>query len=82
MSQPTIKNPKNVVGPWYCTAPSSTEGDGCISCAVCYSNAPDFYMADENGNAYVYKQPQTEDEIALCDEQLQSCPVNSIGRNG
>ena len=44
--------------------------------------APEFFAEDDNGNAYLKKQPTTPDEIALCIEQMDACPVNSIGKNG
>jgi ferredoxin len=49
---------------------------------VCSTGAPDFFAADDSGYAYVHKQPTTDDEIALCQEQLEACPVTSIGNNG
>lgn len=76
------KHPKNVPGPFYCTDPDDDGGEGCIACNVCYSGAPEFYAEDDNGNAYMKKQPTTPEEIALCDEQMDACPVNSIGKNG
>jgi ferredoxin len=82
MAQPGNKHPQNVPGPWYCTNSDDASGEGCIACSVCYTGAPDFFVEDANGNAYVHKQPTTEDEIALCQEQLEACPVTSIGANG
>jgi ferredoxin len=82
MANPNLKHKKNVSGPWYCTDPDDERGEGCISCNVCYSGAPEFFAEDENGNAYVIQQPTLPHEIALCQEQLDSCPVNSIGKDG
>ena len=79
MSQAAHKHALNVAGPWFCTNPEDPAGEGCIACSVCYTGAPDFFAADENGHAYVTKQPSTDDEIALCQEQLEACPVTSIG---
>jgi len=76
------KHPKNIPGPFYCTDPDDDGGEGCIACNVCYSGAPEFFAEDDNGNAYIKKQPTTPDEIALCVEQMDACPVNSIGKNG
>ncbi len=75
------KHPKNVPGPFYCTDPDD-DSEACIACNICYSGAPEFFAEDDNGNAYVKKQPITPDEIALCIEQMDACPVNSIGKNG
>lgn len=76
------KHPQNIPGPFYCTDPDDEDGEGCIACNVCYSGAPDFFAEDDNGNAYVYKQPTNPEEISLCEEQMDACPVNSIGNNG
>jgi ferredoxin len=57
-------------------------GEGCIACNVCYTGAPEFFKEDEDGNAYVGKQPTTAAEIELCQEQLEACPVASIGKDG
>lgn len=82
MANPKMKHKLNVPGAWFCTDPDDDNGEGCIACNVCYTGAPDFFKEDEDGNAYVGKQPTTPDEIALCQEQLEACPVNSIGKNG
>ena len=55
----------------------------CIDCDVCRDTAPDnFTRSDENGYSYVYKQPESEDERALCEEALAACPVEAIGNDG
>lgn len=55
----------------------------CIDCDVCRDTAPDnFARNDENGYSYVYKQPETPDELALCKEALDACPVEAIGDDG
>lgn len=79
MANKEMKHASNVAGAWYCTDPEDDGGEGCIACNVCYSGAPDFFAEDEDGNAYVKKQPQTAEEIELCQEQLDACPVASIG---
>ena len=82
MSNPNAKNKLNVAGPWFCTDPDDAEGEGCIACGLCYEGAPKFYAADDDGNAYIKNQPVTEEDIAACQEQLEACPVESIGKNG
>jgi ferredoxin len=82
MANPNKKHPKNISGPFYCTDPDDNSGEGCIACNVCYSGAPEFFAEDDYGNAYVKKQPITAEEIALCEEQMDACPVCSIGKNG
>ncbi len=55
----------------------------CIDCDVCRDTAPShFTRNDENGYSYVHKQPQTPDELALCEEAEQACPVEAIGDFG
>lgn len=82
MANPKKKHQLNVSGTFYCTDPDDDTGEGCIACNVCYSGAPDFFAEDDDGNAYVKKQPTTSEEIELCQEQIDACPVNSIGRDG
>lgn len=55
----------------------------CIDCDVCRDTAPqNFTRNDENGYSYVYKQPETSEEIELCEESLNACPVEAIGSDG
>jgi ferredoxin len=82
MSNKKLKHKLNIPGLWYCTDPDDDSGEGCIACNVCYTGAPDFYKEDEDGNAYIWKQPTTPAEIELCQEQLDTCPVASIGKDG
>ncbi len=77
-----MKHSKNVIGQFYCTDPNDGNGEGCIACNLCYTGAPDFFAEDEDGNAYVYKQPTNSEDIKLCREQLEVCPVASIGDDG
>ena len=80
MANKKAKNKNNVKGKFYCTDPDDM--DGCILCALCGMTAPEFFTEDEDGNRYVWKQPETEDEILLCEEALEGCPVDSIGKDG
>jgi len=82
MANPQKKHQSNIAGAFYCTDPEDENGEGCIACNVCYTGAPDFFAEDDDGNAYVKKQPTTQEEIDLCVEQLEACPVASIGRDG
>ena len=82
MSNKSMKHKLNIAGKWYTTDPDDDNGEGCIACNVCYTGAPEFFKEDEDGNAYVSKQPQTKDEEELCQEQLEACPVASIGKDG
>ena len=82
MANANKKHEQNVPGKWYCTDPDDDSGEGCIACNVCYSGAPDFFKEDDYGNAYVSRQPETPEEIELCQEQADLCPVCSIGNDG
>jgi ferredoxin len=55
----------------------------CIDCDLCRETAPAFFTRnDEGGYSYVFKQPTTDEEIALCTEALEGCPVEAIGNDG
>lgn len=55
----------------------------CIQCDACTLTAPhNFKMNDEDGHAYVVKQPSTPEESDLCKEAMEGCPVEAIGDNG
>lgn len=65
--------PQNALGRFYV---DST----CIDCDLCRSHAPTHYRRDEEtGYSYVFHQPETEEEIALCREAVATCPTESIG---
>ncbi|MEI6235828.1 MAG: ferredoxin [Planctomycetota bacterium] len=76
MASATDKYKDNVPGAFY----TDTQ---CIDCDLCRQTAPDFF--DRNGKggySYVIKQPSTADEIALCQQALEECPVEAIGSDG
>lgn len=55
----------------------------CIACDACVLTAPKvFTMHEEDGHAYVIKQPETPEEIAATKEAIEGCPVEAIGNNG
>lgn len=55
----------------------------CIDCDLCRETAPGFFTRhDEGGYSFVHKQPTTEDDVALCMEALEGCPVEAIGNDG
>ncbi len=57
--------------------------DQCIACDACVMEAPNFFaMNDEDGHAFVSKQPQSEKELEECENALAACPVEAIGNNG
>jgi ferredoxin len=76
MADKTAKVEKNVEGTFYVDT-------NCIDCDLCRQTAPDhFERNEEGGYSYVYKQPDSEEEIALCREALEECPVEAIGDDG
>lgn len=55
----------------------------CIACDACVLAAPNNFKMDENdGHAYVHKQPGTPEEEAACKEAMEGCPVEAIGDSG
>lgn len=76
MAENTEKNPLNVSGPYY--------GDtSCIDCDMCREIAPAIFVRDDDeALTYVARQPQNSDERQLAEEAVESCPTESIGRDG
>lgn len=55
----------------------------CIACDACVLAAPDHFKMDENdGHAFVVKQPDNEAEMSACQEAMEGCPVEAIGNDG
>jgi ferredoxin len=76
MADPNDRVPENVGGEYYVDT-------NCIDCDVCRDTAPDsFTRADAKGYSFVYNQPTSDAERALCEEALLACPVEAIGNDG
>src|SRR6478735_10558138 len=76
MAEIANKYPENVTGAFYVD-------DQCIDCDLCRETAPaNFTRNDDGGHSYVYKQPESPDEEALCKEAMEGCPVEAIGSDG
>lgn len=76
MADKTQKFEENVAGRFYVD-------QQCIDCDLCRETAPDFFTRNEDGGfSFVYRQPQTDDDISLCMEALEGCPVDAIGADG
>lgn len=76
MADKNNKVPENVPGPYYVD-------EECIACEVCVDISPsNFKMTDDGTHAYVYKQPENDEEGAASDEAIPSCPVDAIGNDG
>jgi len=70
------KLPENAAGRFYVD-------DQCIDCDACRETAPDFFRRnDDRGYSYVHNQPVSGDEVELCREALEGCPVEAIGDDG
>ena len=70
------KLPDNVPGKYYVDS-------NCIDCDVCRTTAPNNFAANEDeGYSYVSKQPENEEEEALCQQAMEECPVEAIGDDG
>lgn len=55
----------------------------CIDCDLCRQTAPkNFARNGAGGYSFVFKQPETEEERKLCQQALEECPVDAIGKNG
>lgn len=75
MADPTAKVPENVGSGYFVD-------DSCIACEACIGAAPDnFKMTDDGEYAFVFKQPENDDEVAQCEEAVDSCPVDAIGKS-
>ena len=76
MADKDDKYPENIKGTFYVDR-------SCIACDACITTAPDnFSMDDEDGHAFITKQPVGEEEKELCEEALEGCPVEAIGDDG
>jgi len=73
MAEWNERNPENVEGRFYV--------DGtCIDCDLCRSSVPGiFKREDSKAYSYVYRQPQTGEEIEEAMSALDACPTSSIG---
>ena len=76
MADKDDKHEGSVAGKYYCDTQ-------CIDCDLCRETAPDNYKRnDDGGFSYVYKQPENDEEEALCLEAKEGCPVEAIGSDG
>jgi ferredoxin len=70
------KYPDNTAGKFYVD-------DQCIDCDLCRETAPENFTRNEDGGySFVFKQPATPAEEALCKEAQEGCPVEAIGSDG
>lgn len=54
----------------------------CIACDACVIAAPDnFKMNEDDGHAFLAKQPSTPQEEDQAREAMEGCPVEAIGND-
>lgn len=76
MADVNDKVPESVAGKYYVDSQ-------CIDCDVCRDLAPEnFTRSYESGYSFVFKQPETSEEVIFCEDALASCPVEAIGNDG
>ncbi len=76
MADKEERNPDNVKGAFYVDS-------NCIDCDLCRETAPENFARNEDeGYSYVVKQPENDEERALCQEAIEGCPVEAIGDDG
>ncbi len=76
MADRTNKNPLNSSGKYY-------NDLSCIDCDLCREIAPQIFVRDdEEGLTYTLRQPIGDEEIALVQEAMNSCPIETIGDDG
>ena len=64
---------ENVPGPLFVD-------DSCIDCDMCLATAPqNFERNQERRYSYIAKQPEHDEEWALCLQAMEECPVGAIG---
>ena len=76
MADKNDKYDENVPGKFYVD-------QECIACDACVLAAPDhFNMDEDDGRAFVIKQPSDDSELEACQEAMEGCPVEAIGDDG
>lgn len=76
MADKDEKWPENIAGKFYVD-------EQCIDCDLCRETAPDFFTRNEDGGySFVYKQPESDEDVEQCMEALEGCPVEAIGDDG
>ncbi len=76
MADPNDRVESNIAGTWYVDCE-------CIDCDLCRTTAPENFRANEDeGYSYIFKQPTNEEEVSLCQQALEECPVEAIGSDG
>ncbi len=57
--------------------------ESCIACDACVTAAPEnFGMNENDGHAFVKRQPCSSQEEDQVREAMEGCPVEAIGNDG
>ena len=76
MANKADRVPENVLGRFY-------HDSTCLDCDLCRSTAAaNFRRNIALGRSYVFKQPETAEELARCRQAVEECPTESIGMDG
>ena len=76
MSEFVSRHPLNVPGRYYFNARGT-------DCDLCRALAPDSFRRDDVlGFSYVFKQPTSPEEVAMCEEAVSGCPTDGVGNDG
>jgi len=68
--------PQNVPGKYYVD-------DQCLDCDLCREMMPGvFTRNDAGGVSFVQRQPGTAEEVTLCEEVVEGCPLGAVGSDG
>lgn len=68
--------PLNIPGRFYVD-------DQCTDCDLCRECAPNNIRRDDRyGQSYVFKQPETDEEVAAVMEGVDGCPTNAVRNDG
>jgi ferredoxin len=76
MADKNDKWPENAVGKYFVDRT-------CIACDACCIAAPEnFKMNEDDGHAFLSRQPASSQEEDQCREAMEGCPVEAIGVEG
>jgi len=69
------KHPQNVLGRFYVT-------EDCLACESCQAAAPNNFRYGENGLSFVFRQPETPEEVEQCQQAVDLCPTEAVRNDG
>jgi ferredoxin len=73
MADRNAKAPENIAGQFFVDAT-------CIDCDLCREKAPENFARSAAGRrSYVFRQPESEAQVAACLAAQEECPVEAIG---